>query len=41
MCKKLDSALKLIETGVSPTKAANQLGIGRSTLYKEFRFFKS
>lgn len=38
---KLDSALKLIETRVSPTKAANQLGIGRSTLYRELKSFKS
>ena len=38
---KLDSASKLIETGVSPTKAANQLGIGRSTLYRELKSFKS
>jgi DNA invertase Pin-like site-specific DNA recombinase len=30
----LNSALALIEAGLSPTRAARQLGIGRSTLYK-------
>jgi DNA invertase Pin-like site-specific DNA recombinase len=30
----LGSALALIESGLSPTRAARQLGIGRSTLYK-------
>jgi DNA invertase Pin-like site-specific DNA recombinase len=35
--EKLESALKLIETGVSPTRAAKQLQIGRSTLYRELK----
>lgn len=30
----ISSALALIEAGISPTRAAKQLGIGRSTLYK-------
>lgn len=33
--EKLASALKLIEAGVSPTLAAMQLGLGRSTIYRE------
>lgn len=37
---KLDSALRLIETGISPTNAAKQLGMGRSTLYRELKSFK-
>jgi DNA invertase Pin-like site-specific DNA recombinase len=32
--EKLVSALALVQSGVSPTKAARQLGIGRSTLYR-------
>lgn len=39
--QKLHSAIKLIETGISPTTAANQLGIGRSTLYRELKYLKS
>ena len=35
--KKIDAALKLIEAQVSPTEAARQLGIGRSTVYREMR----
>lgn len=35
--KKVDAALKLIEAQVSPTEAARQLGIGRSTVYREMR----
>ena len=35
--EKLDSALKLITSGVSPTNAAKQLQIGISTLYRELR----
>ncbi|WP_375429427.1 recombinase family protein [uncultured Sphingomonas sp.] len=31
----LASALKLIEAGVRPAQAAKQLGLGRSTLYRE------
>ncbi len=30
----ISSALALIDAGISPTRAAQQLGIGRSTLYK-------
>jgi transposase len=29
------AAIKLVEAGLSPTKAANQLGLGRSTVYRE------
>jgi DNA invertase Pin-like site-specific DNA recombinase len=36
--EKLDSAFKLIETGTSPTSAAKQLNIGRSTLYRELKY---
>jgi DNA invertase Pin-like site-specific DNA recombinase len=32
---KVQAALKLVEAGLSPTKAANQLGLGRSTVYRE------
>ena len=32
---KLASALKLIEAGIRPAQAAKQLGVGRSTLYRE------
>ena len=32
---RLASALHLIEGGLSPTRAAEQLGLGRSTLYRE------
>lgn len=35
---KIDSARKLIEAGVSPTQAAKQLNIGRSTLYREIKY---
>ena len=38
--EKLSSALKLIEAGISPTAAAKQLGLGRSTLYRELKFIK-
>jgi DNA invertase Pin-like site-specific DNA recombinase len=34
---KVDAALKLVEARVSPTEAAKQLGIGRSTIYREMR----
>lgn len=34
---KLDAALKLIEANISPTEAAKQLGLGRSTLYREMQ----
>lgn len=32
---KVGAALKLVEAGLSPTKAAKQLGLGRSTVYRE------
>ena len=32
---KLASALKLVEAAVRPAQAAKQLGLGRSTLYRE------
>lgn len=35
---KIDSAKKLIEAGISPTQAAKQLNIGRSTLYRELKY---
>jgi DNA invertase Pin-like site-specific DNA recombinase len=31
---KRDTALKLIEAGLSPTEAARQVGLGRATVYK-------
>ena len=34
---KVNAALKLVEAKVSPTEAARQLGIGRSTVYREMR----
>ena len=34
---KVDAAIKLVEARVSPTEAAKQLGIGRSTIYREMR----
>lgn len=33
--EKLASALKLVEAGVTPALAAKQLGLGRSTIYRE------
>ena len=38
--EKLSSALKLIESGLSPTSAAKQLNIGRSTIYRELKYTK-
>jgi DNA invertase Pin-like site-specific DNA recombinase len=38
--EKLTSALKLIESGISPTNAARQLNIGRSTIYRELKYAK-
>ena len=35
---KLDSALKLIKSGLSPTNVAKQLQIARSTLYRELKY---
>ena len=34
---KVDAAIKLVEARVTPTEAARQLGIGRSTIYREMR----
>ncbi len=33
--EKLDAALTLVRNGLSPTRAARQVGLGRSTLYRE------
>jgi DNA invertase Pin-like site-specific DNA recombinase len=33
--EKLDAALLLMKAGMAPTKAARQIGLGRSTLYRE------
>lgn len=33
--KRIAAALKLIAAGLSPTEAARQLGLGRSTVYRE------
>ena len=38
--EKLDSALKLIKTGLSPTAAAKQLNLGRSTIYRELKYIR-
>jgi DNA invertase Pin-like site-specific DNA recombinase len=35
--EKLDAAFKLIEAGTSPREVAKQLGLGRSTLYRELQ----
>ena len=32
---RIAAALKLVEAGLSPTAAARQLGLGRSTVYRE------
>lgn len=37
--EKLDSAIKLVSSGVSPTNAAKQLQMGRSTLYRELKTY--
>jgi DNA invertase Pin-like site-specific DNA recombinase len=34
---KVEAALKLVEANTSPSEAAKQLGIGRSTVYREMR----
>ena len=34
---KVDAAIKLVESKVSPVEAARQLGLGRSTVYREMR----
>ena len=38
--EKLSSALKLIESGLSPTAVAKQLNLGRSTIYRELKYAK-
>ena len=35
--RKVEAAIKLVEAKVSPTEAARQLGLGRSTVYREMR----
>jgi len=35
--KKVEAAMKLIEAKTSPVEAARQLGLGRSTVYREMR----
>jgi len=34
---KREAALLLVQSGMSPTKAARQIGLGRSTLYRELQ----
>lgn len=34
---KVDAAIKLVQSSVSPAEAAKQLGLGRSTVYREMR----
>jgi len=34
---KLDAALKLVHAGLTPADAARQVGLGRSTVYRELR----
>jgi DNA invertase Pin-like site-specific DNA recombinase len=34
---KRDAALLLVQSGLSPTQAARQVGLGRSTLYRELQ----
>jgi hypothetical protein len=34
---RIGAALKLIAAGLSPTAAAHQIGLGRSTVYREVR----
>lgn len=34
---KVEAAIKLVESSISPTEAAKQLGLGRSTVYREMR----
>ena len=38
--EKLDAAIKLVESGLSPTNAAKQVQLGRSTLYRELKFVR-
>ena len=35
--EQVDAAIKLVGARISPTEAARQLGIGRSTIYREMR----
>jgi DNA invertase Pin-like site-specific DNA recombinase len=35
--EKVAAALKLVEAGLSPTVTARQLGLGRSTVYREIK----
>jgi DNA invertase Pin-like site-specific DNA recombinase len=35
--KKVEAAIKLIKGDISPAEAARQLGLGRSTVYREMR----
>ncbi|AFL49734.1 DNA invertase Pin-like site-specific DNA recombinase [Sinorhizobium fredii] len=35
--KKVEAAMKLVSTGMPPVEAAKQLGLGRSTVYREMR----
>ncbi len=35
--EKLEAAILLVKSGLSPTKAARQTGLGRSTLYRELQ----
>ena len=34
---KREAALLLVQSGLSPTQAARQIGLGRSTLYRELQ----
>lgn len=38
---KIAAALKLVNAGLSPTEAAKQLSLGRSTVYRELRVKKT
>src|SRR5262249_8571857 len=35
--EKLEAAMLLVKSGMSPTRAARQIGLGRSTLYREIQ----
>ena len=39
--EKIETALKLIKDGDPVTKVAKQLGLGRSTLYREHQYLKA
>lgn len=34
---KVDAAMKLVQSNISPVESARQLGLGRSTIYREMR----